>query len=181
MNSPDESLKFWFSEAVKPYHFRSTPEFDNLLKEKFLKLWEQAKEHQLDGWMESKEGCLALTIILDQFPLNMFRGQVESFSTEQQSREVATHAIRLGYDELLADDQCGFLYLPFMHSESLLDQDYSVALFEKAGMSENLKWAKHHREIVRRFGRFPHRNKILGRRSSSEELAYLNSDEAFLG
>jgi uncharacterized protein (DUF924 family) len=181
MDNPQDILEFWFSDAVRPRHFRSTAEFDQQLKERYLAVWQRAKSGQLDEWLSSREGCLALVIILDQFPLNMFRDQPEGYSTEQQSRDVARHAIRTGFDEQLPVDQRAFLYLPFMHSEALFDQDYSVALFEKAGMQESLKWAKHHRQIVRQFGRFPHRNAVLGRQSSQAELAYLKSDQAFHG
>ncbi|MES9978271.1 MAG: DUF924 family protein [Candidatus Thiodiazotropha sp. 6PLUC5] len=181
VETPEEIIDFWFSDDVKPRHFSSTPDFDLLLEERYLGHWEKAKAHQLDEWLANAQGCLALVLILDQFPLNIFRGQPVSFSTEQKSREVAKHAIDSGFDSSLTLHQRAFLYLPFMHSESLKDQDYSIAMFEKAGMQDNLKWARHHREIVRRFGRFPHRNKILNRENSSDEIAYLNSEEAFRG
>ena len=109
----------------------------------------------------------------------MFRDQPESFSTEAQSRAVASRAIGNGFDAALPDDRKAFVYLPFMHSETLADQDRSVELFEAAGLDFNLKWARRHRDIVRRFGRFPHRNAILGRTSSPEELAWLASPEGF--
>ncbi|MES9990446.1 MAG: DUF924 family protein [Candidatus Thiodiazotropha sp.] len=118
---------------------------------------------------------------IDQFPLHMFRDQAEAFATEQQSRDVANYAIKSGFDQQMPAAWRAFLYLPFMHSESLSDQDRSVALFETAGLASNLKWAKHHRELIRRFGRFPHRNEILGRESSADELDYLKSDQAFTG
>ncbi|MCG7870884.1 MAG: DUF924 domain-containing protein [Candidatus Thiodiazotropha lotti] len=181
MDNPQELLDFWFSDEIRPRHFRSTPEFDQQLKTRFLAVWEQARRGELDSWLASSEGCLALVILLDQFPLNMFRDQPLGYSTEQHSREVANHAILAGFDTQLPTDQRAFLYLPFMHSESLPDQDYSVMLFEAAGMQESVKWAKHHREIIRQFGRFPHRNAVLGRQSSKEELTYLESDQAFHG
>jgi len=118
-------------------------------------------------------------VLLDQMPLNMFRGQPESFSTEAQSREVAGRAIERGLDQSLPDNQKAFLYLPYMHSEALVDQDRSVELFERAGLRENLRWAKHHRGIVRRFGRFPHRNAILGRESTPDEIEWLASPDSF--
>ena len=122
-----------------------------------------------------------MVIILDQFPLNMFRGLAESFHGEAKAIEIAKYAIDQSFDDLLTDEQKAFLYLPLMHSENLVDQDLSVTLFEKAGLTENLRFAKHHREIVRRFGRFPHRNRILNRQSTEAELEYLASDEAFHG
>lgn len=120
-------------------------------------------------------------IVLDQFPLNMFRGTPQAFATEAASRAVADRAIRRGLDLKLEDAERAFLYPPFMHSEHLADQDRSAALFERAGLTANLGWARHHREIVRRFGRFPHRSAILGRTSTPEELAWLASEEAFRG
>jgi len=174
-------LDFWFSDEVKPLWFRSTPAFDDALRERFLAIWQAAAAGELDSWRESPEGALALVIVLDQFPLNMFRGKAESFSTEALSREVAQAAIDRGWDRELDRSCLAFLYLPFMHSENLADQDRSVALFEAAGLVDNLRFAQHHRELIRRFGRFPHRNAILGRPSSEEELAYLASKEAFHG
>jgi uncharacterized protein (DUF924 family) len=177
----DELLSFWFSESVKKLWFNSTPQFDEELREKYLYLVEQAARGELDQWRDESLGALALVIILDQFPLNMFRRQARSFATEEQARQTAQYAIDKGFDHQLNDAQKAFLYMPFMHSENLADQDKSVALFEKAGLTDNLKYAKHHRSLVERFGRFPHRNSILGRESTAEELSYLNSKEAFLG
>jgi len=181
MESAQSVLEFWFSESTRPRWFNSTNRFDRELTERFLDVWKSAAAGELSGWGETAEGSLALVIVLDQFPLNMFRGEAESFVTESASRDVAAAAIDRKFDEQLNDEQKAFLYLPFMHSESLEDQDRSVALFESAGLNDNLKWAKHHRDIVRRFGRFPHRNAVLGRENSPEEAAYLDSNEAFLG
>lgn len=181
MESPQELLDFWFSDAARKRWFDSTPEFDAQLTQRFRGLWEAAARGDLSHWEESAEGALALVIVLDQFPLNMFRGQPESFATEATSRAVAERAIERGFDAQLDVGAKAFLYLPFMHSEALQDQERSVALFEAAGLEDNLKWARHHREIVRRFGRFPHRNAILGRENSAEEQAYLNSPDAFQG
>lgn len=174
-------LAFWFSESIKPLWFRSTPEFDEELRERFLDTWKAASAGKLDHWRDSAEGALALVIVLDQFPLNMFRGKAESFSTEEQARQVATEALANGWDRELDGAHLAFLFMPFMHSENIDDQDRAVALFTAAGLEDNLRFARHHRELIRRFGRFPHRNAILGRASSDEELAYLASKEAFHG
>lgn len=176
-----EVLEFWFSEKAKPLWFRSTPEFDAELRNRYLTTWQAAAAGQLGDWCDTPEGALALVIVLDQFPLNIFRGKPESFSTEAQSRNVAAAAIDKGWDRQIEKSRLAFLYLPFMHSEDLADQDRSVVLFEEAGLQDNLRFARHHRELIRRFGRFPHRNVILGRTSSDEELAYLDSKEAFHG
>ncbi len=180
-NLIEEIITLWFSERVRPLRFNSTPTFDREIDDRYRSLWRQAGNGELDDWQATGEGCLALVIILDQFPLHMFRNQAESFHTEQQARDVAAHAISAGFDRQMPPEWRAFLYLPFMHSESLTDQDRSVALYERAGLQDNLKWAKHHRDLILRFGRFPHRNAILGRTSTSEETAYLESDDAFTG
>lgn len=179
--TPDELIVFWFSERVQPLWFNSTPEFDAELREQYLDIYRAALKGELAHWAETPEGALALVICLDQLPLNMLRGQVESFAGEAASRQIAAAAIERGFDQSLSDAQKAFLYMPFMHSEDLADQDRVLELFERAELTDNLHWAKHHREIVRRFGRFPHRNAILGRASTPEEVAYLASDEAFRG
>lgn len=177
----DEFLRFWFSEAASKYWFKSTPEFDDSLRERFLELYELAMHGQLDDWRDTAPGSLALVILFDQIPLNIFRGKPQSFASEEQARRVASIAIKHGFDKQLTDKQKVFLYMPFMHSENLQDQDYSVSLFELAGLQVNLRYAKHHRGIIARFGHFPHRNAILGRKSTPEEIAYLDSPEAFHG
>lgn len=181
MLSPEVAglLDFWFSKEARDRWFNSTPEFDETLRQQYMDCWRQGRDGLLQDWEQGPDGALALVILLDQFPLNMFRDQPESFSTEAQSRTVASRAIESGFDAALPDDRKAFLYLPFMHSETLADQDRCVDLFAAAGLDFNLKWARGHREIVRRFGRFPHRNAILGRTSSEEELAWLDSPEGF--
>ena len=136
---------------------------------------------ECDAWKQTPEGSLALAIVLDQFPLNMFRDTPDSFSTEQLAIDVALEAIAGGQDEALPKNRVSFLYMPLMHSESLVHQDLCVERFESAGLKQNLRFAEHHRELIRRFGRFPHRNAILGRESTGDELAYLDSEEAFTG
>ncbi|MCB1796170.1 MAG: DUF924 domain-containing protein [Candidatus Competibacteraceae bacterium] len=176
-----EVLEFWFAEAVKLLWFAATPEFDEALRQRFLATCRAATTGQLEDWERMPLGALALVIVLDQFPLNLFRGQPESFATEAAARAVANRAITRDFDREMSPEQRLFLYLPFMHSEALADQDRSVRLYQQAGLEENLRFAHHHRDLIRRFGRFPHRNTILGRESSPEEVAYLASPEAFLG
>lgn len=175
-------LEFWFAAEVKPLWFASTPEFDEALRERFLATYRAAATGQLlEDWERTPLGALALVIVLDQFPLNLFRGHLESFATEAAARVVADRAIARGFDWEMSPEQRLFLYLPFMHGEALADQERSVQLFQQAGLEESLRFARHHRDLIRRFGRFPHRNAILGRESSPEEIAYLASPEAFLG
>lgn len=179
--TPDGILDFWFSADVKPRWFSSTAELDRSIRERFEALWRQAVEGRLEAWKDTPEGCLALVIVLDQLPLNMFRGQALSFSSERQAIQVTRYALEQGYHRRIPAERLGFLFMPLMHSENLADQDLSVRLFEEAGLESNLYWVRHHRELIRRFGRFPHRNAILGRASSPEEIDYLNSKDAFKG
>lgn len=166
---------------MRPKWFASTPQLDAAIKAQYESVWAAALHGELDAWLASPEGCLALAIIFDQFPLNMFRGTARSFSSEYKGIAVAKHALDQGYDKLIDRAQVAFLYMPLMHSENLADQELAVQLFEAAGLENNARFARHHREIVRRFGRFPHRNAILGRPSTPEELDYLGSKEAFKG
>ena len=177
--SPASVLEFWFSEAMQKRWFRSTPDFDAEVRDRFLSTWEQARAGRILAWENSADGALALTIVLDQFPLNMFRDQPAGYATEALARAVADRAIDRGHDQELQPVRKAFLYMPFMHSEDILDQERSVALFQSAGLEDNLRFARHHREIVRRFGRFPHRNKALGRESTADELTWLASAAGF--
>ena len=174
-------IDFWFADDVRKLWFNSTAEFDRLLRERFEETLKQAVRGELDHWMESAEGCLALVIILDQFPLNMFRGSEQCFATEAQSREVARVSIAKGFDKTLPAEQQAFLYMPFTHSENLADQELAVELFTQPGMGSHLRFARHHHGIVETYGRFPHRNAVLGRASTAAEIEYLNSKEAFTG
>jgi uncharacterized protein (DUF924 family) len=174
-------VDFWFSETASGYWFKSTEEFDQQLRDDYAKLWQQAKDGELDSWKAQPMGCLALVILLDQLPLNMFRGTANSFSTEAQSREVAALAIDQGFDVDMDSKHKAFLYMPFMHSEDMQDQDSSVALFNQPGLEDNYRFAQHHYGIVERFGHFPHRNKFLGRENSDAEIEYLNSKQGFKG
>lgn len=178
---PTDIIRYWYSETMRKQWFASTPELDNEIKELYEPLWQQAAKGELDQWTDSAEGCLALVIMLDQFPLNMFRGEVKSFQTESKSIEVTKIAIEKGFDLELSQDKLSFLIMPLMHSEKLEDQDLSVKLFKAHSLSNNLRFAEHHRGLIQKFGRFPHRNAILGRESSEAEQAYLNSKEAFAG
>jgi len=174
-------LDFWFSPRVEKLWFRSTPAFDDELRERLAATYTAACRGELDDWANTASGALALVILFDQIPLNIFRKQPQSFATEARARAVAAAAIASGMDAELSGPQKAFLYMPYMHSEDLNDQDKSVELFTRADLSNNLRFAEQHREIVRRFGRFPHRNAILGRDSTPEELAWLASKEAFKG
>ena len=177
----EELLEFWFSPRAEKRWFNSTPAFDDELRDRFATTYAAACHGELDDWQTTAHGALALVILFDQIPLNIFRSQPQSFASEARARAVAAQAIAQGFDADLTGPQKAFLYLPYMHSETLTDQDKAVELFRQAGLVNNLRYAEHHREIVRRFGRFPHRNAILGRASSAEEIAWLASKDAFKG
>lgn len=179
--TPEAVLAFWFSDEARALWFSSTPERDAALRNCYAPLWELAAGGGHDHWAAHLAGARALVIVLDQFPLNMFRGTPRAFHSEAKAREIARRALVLPGAATLSADERLFLHLPFTHSEHLPDQDESVHLFEAAGMTDGLKWAQHHRDIVRRFGRFPHRNAILGRASTPEELAWLASPDGFHG
>jgi len=178
---PEQLIDFWFSQRVQKMWFNSTQDFDKELYNDYYQTYESAVNGDLDHWSESSLGSLALVIILDQFPLNMFRNSPRCFESENKALQAAKDAIKNKQDLDLANEQKMFIYMPFMHSENLQDQDKAVELFAVAELDENLKFAKHHRDIIRNYGRFPHRNAILGRTSTAEETAYLESGSAFLG
>ncbi len=180
-NEINEVLDFWYAEENAKKWFKSTPEFDKEIRERFEPLWQSVADNKLKAWENSADGCLALCIVLDQFPLNMFRGDNKSFQTEHQSIQIAKVAIKKGLDAEIDVDRVSFLYMPLMHSEELQEQDLCVACFEKRGLEDNLRFAKHHRGLIEEFGRFPHRNEVLGRESTALEIAYLNSKRAFTG
>ena len=179
--SPTEVIEYWYSDQVREQWFSSTPELDTDILEKFERTWEKAVDGELDGWQNTALGSLALILIFDQFPLNMFRGKVKSFQTETNAIRVARAAIKSDFVHQLAEEQLSFLFMPFMHSEKMEDQNLAVELFRENKLEGNLAFAKHHRDIVKQFGRFPHRNEILGRKSSIEELEYLEDKDAFKG
>ncbi len=178
INSKD-ILDYWFSETSKQFWFASTPKIDIEIKSRYEHVWEQAASGDFDSWQKTADGSVALIIILDQFPLNMFRSEAKSFKTESMAIEVALNAINNGFDEEMNNEKRLFLFMPLMHSESIDHQNLQVYLFEKYNF--NLEFSKHHRHLVKKFGRFPHRNEILGRMSTMEELDYLLSDNAFKG
>jgi uncharacterized protein (DUF924 family) len=178
---PGHILDFWFSEANRGAWFRATPAQDDEIRARFETTWQRAARGEFDHWTTTADGALALVILFDQLPLNMFRNLPEAFATETRAVAICKTAIDAGFDRELPDERKAFLYMPLMHSERLADQDRAVALFAAAGLADNLRFARHHRDLVRRFGRFPHRNAILGRESTPRELEYLASKGAFTG
>ena len=167
-----EVVAFW-RDAGPPRWFKKDEAFDRAFHDRFLALHEAAARGELDGWAASAEGALALCVLLDQFPRNAFRGTARMFATDAQARRVARAAIDARFDAQVEPGLRQFLFLPFMHSEDLADQDRSVELAPRAG-PDSLKWAALHREIIARFGRFPHRNDLLGRTTTPEERKFLD-------
>jgi uncharacterized protein (DUF924 family) len=139
----------------------------------FLATWEAARAGRLAAWEETPEDTLALLLVLDQFPRNMFRGDARSFVTDAQARALAGRAIEHKFDHIFALPERNFFYLPYMHSEALADQERAVALMQAIGDAEGVKHAEAHRDLIRRFGRFPFRNQALGRASTAAEAKYL--------
>jgi uncharacterized protein (DUF924 family) len=171
---PADVLAFWRKAGMAKWYTKDEA-FDAEVRRRFLRLWEAAGAGELIAWETTDDGALALVIVLDQFPRNMFRGDARTFSTDDQALAVAARAIARGADTRIAPDLIEFLYMPFMHSERLADQDRCVALFRSRGRPENLKFAEVHADIIRKFGRFPHRNALLGRMTSAEEQAFLDA------
>jgi uncharacterized protein (DUF924 family) len=171
--APDDILAFWRGAGSERWYTKDAA-FDTEVRRQFLGLWQKAAAGELSSWETSDDGALALVIILDQFPRNMFRDDAKAFSTDPQALEVATHAVARGADRRIEPDLLEFLYMPFMHSEHLSHQQRCVELFRNTGNADNIGYAQDHAEIVRRFGRFPHRNRILGRTMTPEEQAFLD-------
>ena len=169
--SPADVLAFW-RDAGPDKWFTRDDAFDAEIREKFLGTYEAAASGKLSAWEDSAEDTLALVIVLDQFPRNIFRGDARTFAADPLARAAAHRALKRGYDQDLPAEDRGFLFLPFMHSEDLADQLRCVELYRAAGA--NLKYAEEHRDIIRRFGRFPHRNVMLGRETTAEEQAFLD-------
>jgi uncharacterized protein (DUF924 family) len=172
--SPEDVLKFW--RAAGPDRWWNKDDaFDAEVRDRFAQVWQAAQEGHLASWRSSDEGTVALIIVLDQFPRNMFRNDPRAFSTDAIAREVAARAIAEGCDHRIGATLRPFIYMPLMHSENLTDQERCVALFRQSGDEDNFKYAVVHADIIRLFGRFPHRNPLLGRAMTAEEAAFLES------
>ena len=171
--APAGILAFWRNAGPDRWYSRDDA-FDAEVRRRFHDLWQRAAAGELSAWETSDDGALALVIVLDQFPRNMFRGDPLTYASDALARQVARRAIGRGADARIDPALREFLYLPFMHSEHLADQIRCIELSRAAGHAENLKWAEHHADIIRRFGRFPHRNALLGRATTPEEQAFLD-------
>jgi uncharacterized protein (DUF924 family) len=179
-----EVLEFWFGGVdeqslgtERTAWFRKDDAFDAEIHRRFLPLWQRARRGELDAEVQDALGALALLIVLDQFPRNLFRGQADAFATDAQARALSKTALQQGWDTLLPPVARWFVYLPLEHSEDLADQELSLRCYESLpdspGRAGVIDYAHRHYEIIARFGRFPHRNAALGRQSSTEETAFL--------
>jgi len=174
---PNDVVAFWRAAGPKKW-FEKDEAFDATIRLKFEATHHAAARGEYEGWIETAEGALALLVLLDQFPRNLYRGSGHSFATDPLARRYAAEAIERGHDRATQTQLRNFFYLPFAHSESLADQTKGVALCEalaaETGDPDDVKWAVIHRDIIVRFGRFPHRNQALGRSTTPEEQAFLD-------
>jgi uncharacterized protein (DUF924 family) len=172
-NRIEEIVQFWFEELTSEDWFKADEARDALILTRFGDVYEQLKEGVPESWLAEAKGWLAAILVLDQFPRNLFRGDARAFATDADALDLAKRAIAEGIEMQLPPEQRSFVYMPFQHSEHKADQARSVGLFTALGNPLNLDFAVRHKEIIDRFGRFPHRNEILGRKSSDEEVAFL--------
>lgn len=173
-------LNFWFNETEPAQWFQKNPDFDQSIRDRFQMTYTMARDGVCDGWNGDVEGVLALCLVLDQFPRNMFRDTAQAFATDDQALAVARRALTLGYDQILPVIQRRFIYLPFEHSERMEDQEKSVSLFAAMRDEDPLgyEYAVRHRDVIAQFGRFPHRNAVLGRANTEAEGIYLSQPGA---
>jgi uncharacterized protein (DUF924 family) len=171
--TPKDVLHFW-REAGPAKWFAKDPRFDEAIRLRFEPVHHAAARGEYAAWAETPEGALALLILLDQFPRNLWRGSAHAFATDPMARAIARKAVRRGFDHEVEEPLRPFFYLPFEHSEDVDDQALAVEHFAALGDEENLKWARLHQDIIVRFGRFPHRNPCLGRETTPVEQAFLD-------
>ncbi len=171
-------LEFWFTAEAEALWFKTDAGFDQAIRDRFRADHEAAAAGDLAGWESDTQGALALVILLDQLPRNMFRDRARAFATDDAALAVAERAIDRGFDRALPPTRRPFLFLPFQHAESITQQRRSVDLFRRLGDPEKLDYAERHLRVIERFGRFPHRNQILGRAGTPDEEAFLAGPNA---
>lgn len=169
----EEIVRFWFEELSPDDWYGAPPDVDEKVTARFGATYEALKDGVPPGWLDEPRGVLAAILVLDQFPRSIFRGSPQAFATDAQALALSKRAIEQGMDMKLPEAQRAFLYMPFQHSEALADQERSIELFTALGNPDNLDFAKRHEAIIVRFGRFPHRNAVLGRPSTREEEDFL--------
>ena len=169
----EEVLKFWFDDLSPDDWFKSDEAVDGHIRERFRELHETLREQVPETWRNSARGCLAAVIVLDQFSRNMYRGASRAFAADGAALSLAKEALARGFDRELSMDERKFLYMPFEHSENPAEQERSIELFSTLESELDLDYARRHKEIIDRFGRFPHRNAVLGRISTPEEIEFI--------
>ncbi|MCC2616839.1 DUF924 domain-containing protein [Aestuariibacter halophilus] len=172
---PDDVLHFWFDTLTPQQWFQVDPEVDKAIHAQFATVHARASMGELWHWREKPEGALAEVLVLDQFSRNMFRNTARAFASDPLALVLAQRMVELQQDQALTERQRGFVYLPYMHSESRAIHDQAVRLYSALGDAEQLEYEYRHKAIIDRFGRYPHRNAILGRNSSAEETAFLET------
>jgi uncharacterized protein (DUF924 family) len=173
VRGPEEVIRFWFEEIAPKQWWAREAEFDQALTARFGATHAAAIRCELYAWREQPAGRLAEIIVLDQFSRNIYRDDPRSFAYDQLALCLAQEAVRAGADQAVAEDQRAFLYMPFMHSEAPLIHEWAIKLFSALGNESNLESERRHKEIIDRFGRYPHRNRMLGRASTPEEVDFL--------
>ena len=176
--TPKEVTNFWFSPQSRPHWLSASDAFDAEVQERFGTLCDRARAGELDDWAKTPEGALALILLLDQVPRNIYRNTAQAFASDATALEFARKAVSSGFDRDAGKDERLFYYLPFEHTEDCATQDEAVRLIEALGDEEHAEYARRHHDIIQRFGRFPHRNAQLGRTSTEEEIEFLNQPDA---
>lgn len=179
MITPEEVIRFWFKESSEKDWFSRNDAFDAKIRERFLDTYLEVAKGESKSWRGTPEGRLAEIIVLDQFARNLFRDDAQAFAEDNLALTLAREAVRVSADKELPSRMRHFLYMPYMHSESLEAHDEGRKLFESLGNDEVLKYEDEHRKILETFDRYPHRNKVLGRASTSEEEEFLKSHKGF--
>jgi uncharacterized protein (DUF924 family) len=172
-------LMFWFDELTPQQWFNSFDDVDEAIANRFSTAHEVASKGELFEWRETPDGRLAEIIVLDQFARNLFRGDPRSFATDTLALVLAQEAIAAGDDQRIDPERLAFLYMPFMHSESLLMHEIAEKLFDRPGMEMNLMSLRSHTKVLQRFGRYPHRNAAVGRQSTADEIDFLKDGRGF--
>ena len=178
-----EILNFWFTDTPPKKRFQKHKDFDQEIREKFLKDYELASANEYDDWQDTSHGCLALVILLDQFARNMFRDNKKAFAQDHKTRLIVNDSVYAGFLEKMDENQRFFMILPLIHSEEITDHEMAYYLLERyvkdlPGLSDIKKFWQDHTKVIRKFHRYPHRNKTLGRKSTLEEISFLNESNS---
>jgi uncharacterized protein (DUF924 family) len=175
----DEVLDFWFKELTQEDRFGGAPEVDQKISDRFAALYKKLATAVPPEALTDGRTALATIIVYDQFPRNMYRRRPEAFGTDAMSLQVARHALDTGLVDTIQQEARPFVYMPLMHSEVLADQERCVDLFKSTGIEDGIKFAIEHRDIIAKYGRFPHRNKALGRKSTGDEIEFLKTHSGY--